>query len=134
MTLTLHYFDNIITIFMFTITNIIIWCIIIVGIIPLLGDSKLNLNQIYDSPATNLPMSDFALPQPIAQVDLKHSANVTAVVERGAILNCRVRGIGNRTVSLLVYNTNISICLSPFSHELINIMSMKQSLQVSLHL
>ena len=75
----------------------------IVGIIPLLGDSKLNLNQIYDSPATNLPMSDFALPQPIAQVDLKHSTNVTAVVERGAILNCRVRGIGNRTVSFILF-------------------------------
>ena len=33
------------------------------------------------------------------QVELKHSGNVTAVLERGALLNCRVRGIGNRTVS-----------------------------------
>ena len=32
------------------------------------------------------------------QVELRHSGNVTAVLERGALLNCRVRGIGNRTV------------------------------------
>jgi len=69
------------------------------GSIPILGSGKLNLHQIYDSPATNLPVSDFALPQPVATVDLTHSHNVTAVLERGAILNCRVRGIGNRTVS-----------------------------------
>ena len=36
----------------------------------------------------------------VFQVELRHSSNVTAVLERGALLNCRVRGIGNRTVSL----------------------------------
>ena len=36
------------------------------------------------------------------QVELRHSGNVTAVLERGALLNCRVRGIGNRTVRLRV--------------------------------
>ena len=32
-------------------------------------------------------------------MELENSHNVTAVLERGALLNCRVRGIGNRTVS-----------------------------------
>jgi len=72
---------------------------VFVGSLPFLGEGKLNLHQIYDSPATNLPESDFALPQPIPKVDLSESKNVTAVLEQGAILNCRVRGIGNRTVS-----------------------------------
>ena len=35
----------------------------------------------------------------MCQVELENSHNVTAVLERGALLNCRVRGIGNRTVS-----------------------------------
>ena len=49
------------------------------------GLTSLSLNQIYDSPATpNLPLSDFALPQPVPRVVLKHSSNVTAVQGRGA--------------------------------------------------
>jgi len=67
--------------------------------LPVLGQAKLSIHQIYDSPASNLPSSDFALPQPVPRVDLTNSRNVTAVLERGALLNCRVRGIGNRTVS-----------------------------------
>ena len=38
-----------------------------------LGEGQLNLHQIYDSPATNLPASDFALPQPVPQVNRAHS-------------------------------------------------------------
>ena len=37
-----------------------------------LGEGQLNLHQIYDSPATNLPASDFALPQPVPQVNRAH--------------------------------------------------------------
>jgi len=76
--------------------------VLFIGYLPhqgLTGEGKLNLHQIYDSPAKNMPVSDFALPQPVPQVELRHSGNVTAVLERGALLNCRVRGIGNRTVS-----------------------------------
>ena len=42
------------------------------------------------------------------QVELRHSGNVTAVLERGALLNCRVRGIGNRTVSRETIRFNLS--------------------------
>ena len=38
----------------------------------MLGEGQLNLHQIYDSPATNLPASDFALPQPVPQVNRAH--------------------------------------------------------------
>ena len=37
---------------------------------------KLNLHQIYDAPAANLPVSDFALPQPVPQVTI-NSVNLT---------------------------------------------------------
>ena len=67
------------------------------GGLPLLGRGKVNLNEIYDSP-TNLPPSDFALPQPVPRLVLAQSTNVTAVQGRAGLLNCRVRGIGNRTV------------------------------------
>ena len=44
----------------------------------MLGEGQLNLHQIYDSPATNLPASDFALPQPVPQVNRAHMGqNVT---------------------------------------------------------
>ena len=32
--------------------------------------------------------------------DLDHSANVTALLDKTAVLNCRVRNIGNKTVSM----------------------------------
>ena len=63
----------------------------------MLGRGKVNLAEIYDSP-TNQPPSDFALPQPVPRLVLDQSTNVTAVQGRAALLNCRVRGIGNRTV------------------------------------
>ena len=69
------------------------------GGLPLLGRGKVNLNEIYDSP-TNQPPSDFALPQPVPRLVMAQSSNVTAVQGRAALLNCRVRGIGNRTVRL----------------------------------
>ena len=78
------------------------------GGLPYLGQGSVSLNQIYDSPATpNLPLSDFALPQPVPRVVLKHSSNVTAVQGRGALLNCRVRGIGNRTVRLILISDSV---------------------------
>ena len=91
--------------------HVVMWCISVMiyvfirsetvslsGGLPLLGRGKVNLNEIYDSP-TNLPPSDFALPQPVPRLVMEQSRNVTAVQGRSAILNCRVRGIGNRTVS-----------------------------------
>ena len=72
------------------------------GGLPLLGRGRVNLNEIYDSP-TNQPPSDFALPQPVPRLVMAQSTNVTAVQGRAALLNCRVRGIGNRTVSRELY-------------------------------
>ena len=46
-------------------------------------------------------MSDFQLPQPIPQLVHEHSQNVTAVLGKAALLNCRVRGIRKKTVSKL---------------------------------
>ena len=36
---------------------------------------------------------------PAPYFDLNHSSNVTAVLGKTALLNCRVKNIGNRTVS-----------------------------------
>ena len=44
-------------------------------------------------------MSEFSLPQPAPKYVSAHSGNVTAVLGKNAILNCRVEGVGNRTVS-----------------------------------
>ena len=70
----------------------------LLGGLPYLGQGSLSHHLIYDSPATLRPASDFALPQPVPRLVMDQSRNVTAVQGRGAILNCRVRGIGNRTV------------------------------------
>ena len=60
-------------------------------------------------------MSDFQLPQPIPQLVHEHSQNVTAVLGKAALLNCRVRGIGNKTVSKLsspnTFRIDMDVCL-----------------------
>ena len=71
------------------------------GSLPFQIGGFFELNQIYDSPPTKTTMSDFQLPQPIPQLVHEHSQNVTAVLGKAALLNCRVRGIGNKTVSKL---------------------------------
>jgi len=73
--------------------------LIFISCLPFLSGGSLSLHQIYDHPQTKSPQSDFALPQPIPQLVLEYSGNVTAVLGRAALLNCRVRGIGNKTVS-----------------------------------
>ena len=70
------------------------------GLSPRLCGGSFELHQIYDSPATRGPLSEFSLPQPPPQYVAAHSGNVTAVLGKGAILNCRVRAIGNRTVGI----------------------------------
>ncbi|KAF6215780.1 hypothetical protein GE061_000115 [Apolygus lucorum] len=48
--------------------------------------------------------------------DRSVSKNVTALVGRNAFLYCRVRNLGNRTVSgfcLVILRMNIQICLEP---------------------
>lgn len=77
---------------------LISYLLFLVGL-PFLSGGSFELNQIYDSPPTKTPMSDFQLPQPIPQLVHEHSGNVTAVLGKAALLNCRVRGIGNKTVS-----------------------------------
>jgi len=72
---------------------------ILLGLAPSLSGGSLELHQIYDSPATPSPSSEFSLPQPAPKYVFAHSGNVTAVLAKNAILNCRVQGVGNRTVS-----------------------------------
>ena len=57
------------------------------------------LSGIYDSLATGGLSADVSLEQPSPQYVLAHSGNVTAILGKGAILNCRVQGVANRTVS-----------------------------------
>ena len=35
--------------------------------------------------------------QPYPEFDVKHSGNVTAALGKTALLNCRVRNVGNKT-------------------------------------
>lgn len=72
---------------------------ILVGTLPIQCGSSLELHQIYDSPATPSSVSEFSVPQPEPQYVAAHSGNVTAILGKNAILNCRVQAVGNRTVS-----------------------------------
>lgn len=40
----------------------------------------------------------------VPEFDLNHSSNVTAVLDKTAILNCRVKNVGNKTVSAKLTN------------------------------
>ncbi len=71
---------------------------------------KADLNKLYDVPAhptTHTQHSDGGMgvdyggtdPAKAPSFDLEFSGNVTAVLGKRAILNCRVRDIGNKTVS-----------------------------------
>jgi len=77
--------------------KICVW--LLIGGLPFLSGGSFELAQIYDSPPTKSPPSDFALPQPIPKLVQDQSRNVTAILGKAALLNCRVRGIGNKTVS-----------------------------------
>jgi len=65
---------------------------------PLCGGS-FELSQIYDSPQTKNLLKDFSEPQPTPLYIHAYSGNVTAILGKTAILNCRVKGVGNKTVS-----------------------------------
>ena len=69
------------------------------GSLPPLCGSSFELNQIYDSPQTKSPLKDFPETQPTPEYIHAHSGNVTAILGKTAILNCRVKGVGNKTVS-----------------------------------
>jgi len=57
------------------------------------------LDHIYDSYPTKSSLPD-SLPQsPHPQFVYNHSANVTAILHKTAHLNCRVKGVGNKTVT-----------------------------------
>jgi len=71
----------------------------IAGLLPTYCGGSFGINDIYDSPKIPGESSPFSLPQPKAVFVDNESGNVTAILGKGAILNCRVRGIGNRTVS-----------------------------------
>ena len=68
------------------------------GLPHYLCGSSSSLHEIYDSLATRGPTADVSLEQPSPQYILAHSGNVTAILGKGAILNCRVQGVANRTV------------------------------------
>jgi len=68
-------------------------------VFPICCGGTFQMNSIYDLPQGNSPQSSFPLHQPIAQFVFHDSANVSAILGKTALLNCRVRGVGNRTVS-----------------------------------
>lgn len=72
---------------------------LLIGMTPSLCGSSFEHQKLYDSPMTLAPVSEFSLPQPQPQYVAAHSGNVTAILGKNAILNCRVQGVGNRTVS-----------------------------------
>ena len=65
---------------------------------PLCCGGTFQMNSIYDLPHRNSAQTSFPLHQPIAQFVFQDSANVSAILGKTAHLNCRVRGVGNRTV------------------------------------
>jgi len=69
------------------------------GLLPLECGGAFGIGDIYDSPRREGNDSPFSPPQPTATFVDHESGNVTAILGKGALLNCRVRGIGNRTVS-----------------------------------
>jgi len=69
------------------------------GLLPTECGGAFGIGDIYDSPRTDHIDSPFSPPQPKALFVDQESGNVTAILGKGALLNCRVRGIGNRTVS-----------------------------------
>merc|ERR1719186_407535 len=62
-------------------------------------EGSFQINTIYDSPSHSSPQSSFPLHQPIPKFVFPDSANVSAILGKSALLNCRVRGVTNRTVS-----------------------------------
>jgi len=73
--------------------------ILFYGSWPHLCGGSLELNQIYDSPQTKNPLKELSEPQPTPEYISADSGNVTAILGKTAILNCRVKGVGNKTVS-----------------------------------
>ena len=73
------------------------------GCWPNLSGGSFELNQIYDSPQTKNPLKDFTEAQPTPEYIHSHSGNVTAILGKTAILNCRVKDVGNKTVSWIRY-------------------------------
>jgi len=68
-----------------------------IGLVPRQCGAGLELHQIYDTPQTSSP--DQAATQPSPEFVMGHSGNVTAILGKTGLLNCRVEGVGNRTVS-----------------------------------
>ena len=66
---------------------------------PHLCGGSLELSHIYDSPQTKNPLKELSEPQPTPEYISADSGNVTAILGKTAILNCRVKGVGNKTVS-----------------------------------
>merc|ERR1712013_321595 len=69
------------------------------SLLPKQCGGAFGIGDIYDSPRSDGNDSPFSPPQPTATFVDQESGNVTAILGKGALLNCRVRGIGNRTVS-----------------------------------
>jgi len=61
------------------------------------GDSQ--LDHIYDSYPTKSSLPETVPLSPHPQFVYSHSGNVTAILHKTAHLNCRVAGIGNKTVA-----------------------------------
>jgi len=73
-------------------------------VVPLVSSGgSFQIKNIYDSPSSSDPSHPFQTRPEYSQPEfvLADSGNVTAILGKTATLNCRVRAVGNRTVSWL---------------------------------
>ena len=58
------------------------------------------LDHIYNSYPTKSSLPDLVPQSPHPQFVYSHSANVSTILHKTAHLNCRIKGVGNKTVKL----------------------------------
>jgi len=71
----------------------------LIGYFVTLSGGSNKLDHIYDSYPTKSPLLDSAPQSPHPQFVFSQSPNVTAILHKTAHLNCRVKGVGKKTVS-----------------------------------
>ena len=69
------------------------------------------MDHIYDSIQTKSSLPDSVPQSPHTQFVYSHSANVTAILHKTAHLNCRVKGVGNKTVKIKFFSLALNMFL-----------------------
>jgi len=95
-------------------------CLIILGGVPgLLGVGSGGLADIYDSPVSRIgvpPLMDLQETSPFPEFVTSHSSNVTAALGKTALLNCRVRNVGNKTVSWIRHRDILLLAIGRYTY------------------